>query len=65
MHSCEPLLYHLSNVKCCSTYNEAVTAFRNLYNNFGKRARILTKWQLLRFTKYMRNDSDASEVVKV
>lgn len=55
-------IYYPSYVQNSSTYNEAVTALHNWYNNSAQRARILTKSQLSRFAEEMSNDSDESKL---
>lgn len=62
MISGDALTFFSTHAKHCNSYEEAVNALRQLYNNPDKRARTLTKWQSLSLTEDRTNDSDESKV---
>lgn len=45
----------------CTSYKEAINALRNWYRNTDNRARILTKWQSLKFSEEFIDHPDHSE----
>lgn len=58
----EALLYYYSYVKHCVTCEEAINAILQWYKYTGKRWRILTKWESMRFTEDLSNSTGDPEV---
>lgn len=58
----DALVYYSCNVQSCKTYDEAVKALQNCYNNTVNRARNLTKWWSPQLAEKVSNNPDTSEV---
>lgn len=57
----EALIYYSTHVKQCKTYEDAISAFWDWYNNSVKCSRILIEWKSMQFTEELErniNDSD-------
>lgn len=62
MLSGDVLIYYTTYLKQWNSYEDEMSVLQECYNNAAKRSKILIKWQSMRFTEELINNTNDSEV---